>query len=850
MKHKHNRTRALVVIAIALIIGMIIVVNPTTDDIATLFDSNVGLQSNDINAGAFSTTGTLYSLNWLNYLYECEAESELYIRINGVWKLVSRDSDLFRTTVAEASLQQRTTGDIITDFRSDNFITCDYPQPELVQHLKISGDTTISIYSGFTQEKLLRTHSVNILLTTLPDNQRVKVSQFIFSADSVEAELLVSPKGNSYIHVNSVVNGAYVMTFNSGQIFFTTALQENSAPTSGLFYAFTVADNVSPIVEDANTKDSLIVIDDILQTKTNTSIVGKTMDLEKGQQIKIKATMRDFKDTDGLPTVNIIGPGVNVKIVLKAISISNDNDAKFERNFLLPRSGSIGDWSVKLSHVFRNGDSTRTFSVIDTGITTTTDPSTGITTTTTTSGQLINVSTDTTSSVPSTELTTPTTITKMHYIHRYDQVPDCNISTGICKLVQKTVSGIGESKTIQLTSLVDSISFGGQTGVEAILDQVQITTVVSSDNFDTLKKIKRAIASTTTYTANLKYSGGGLFFQPFVLHSPQPNICFGLENESSCPASGGMQLDVITISNNKLEQELTKAGIKPIGQKVTLSVVATGGTFTVIDGANKEHMGSAKGTSYSYDFKFGATPVNTQTSMSSSQTCNSSDPTIACECPDGETLSFSGDKNKLVCIDSDGVETISAPKSNTSNKDSTTITNAGDVIPHCEINSAKEVIATFGNVSVDDPNCEFLYGTPEQIDKSQLDRCITNPDDQQCILELREFCLSTNLSNVDRIELCTIDGVIVGSLSGESSGVIQGDPDEQPSGSGGTQPLVDCEEVFGTQFCAFASNPESFFTGDGTPDSLDGTVIGILVGILFLIIIVAVALKRRRAIRI
>lgn len=767
------------------------------------FGGSDGLKANDVNGGTFSSTGSLYSLSWTNYLYDCSQEGELFILVDGQWVKVVSDSDFFNTVIG-ADIQRRATGQTINDFRVDTYLTCDYPNSG-VKKLEVGGNTQYAIYTGSSTDKLIKSQNVNIPTKVLPDNTRVKVSQYQFTADSIESQLIItSTTGSGWVHALAQVNGAYIMTFDDGSIQFATATQETVSPVSQMSFYVNVVDTPVEVVPDANRANEPIFISDIIQVKSNTSVMGKTMDLDRGQQIKIKATMRNYVDTDGLPQVTITGPGVNVKINLLLKGFENDNDGLFENNFLLPRDNNLGDWSVKLTHDQRSGTSTRGFNTIDTGITTTTS-TTGETQTTTSEGQIIQTSADTGAGSDTTGLDGPTAITKMHYIHRYDQVPDCNISTNECKLTTKTVSGILGTQSLQLTSLTDSISFGGQTGVEAILDEVQITTVVSAD-FEVLKELKRATHSDQIYQATLSPVGSSAFsFTPFTIHSPQPNICYGVTNESSCPPNGGMQLDIITISNEKIEQELAKKNINPEGQKVKLSVTAIDGTFTVIDGANKEHIGSSKGSTYEYTFTYGATSVNTGSgnNVSSADSCTSSDPSVGCECPTGETLSYSTTLNKLVCVDPDtGNETVSQPTSDPNQTpDPEFVDNVGGVEPHCEVDQNNNVIATFGNVSIDDPNCANLFGTAS---------------DQQTVIE-------------------------------NSDGTIEATPDSEAQGSGIEQPLISCEETLGVDFCALASSPGDLFTEDGVDgEDLSATIVGVIIAIIVIMIAIGVAMKKRR----
>lgn len=769
------------------------------DDLGSTFSSSQGLKTNDVNGGTFSSTGSMYALSFTNYFFQCAVDSELRILVNGQWKLVSSDSDLFSTLIG-ADIQHRTTSETISDWRVDNFVSCDYSDPA-IQHLKVSGDTTLGIFSGQLGNDFVTSKKVPISSTTLQDNVRTKVSQIQFKSSDIENSLTIGNNGQSWVYAITNVNGQYTLTFNEGTVIQSHATgSDGAAPLSTLQYLVKVIDTIAEedIIQDANRQNSVIFIEDIIQVKTNTSVKGKTMDLNNGQQIKIKATMRDYVDTDGLPTLKITGPNVSVTINMPLKSITNDNDGQFENNFLLPRD-SVGQWSFKFDHAFRSGSSSGTVTTIDSGVTTVTNPTTGTTTTTNEEGQIILTggTTGGTTDNPISDTETRTAITKMHYINRYDQVPDCNISTGQCTLKTKTVTGVGESKSLQLNSLTDSISFSGQTNVEALLDEVQITTVVSAD-FDVLKDIKRATKSDTIYQATLSPAGDTAFsFTPFHISSPQPNICYGSTSDSAICV--GMQLDIITISNEKMESELAKKNIEPEGQKVKLTVTAIDGTFTLLDKNNRELLGSAKGTSLEYTFTYGATSVNTGSNTgSSSQSCSSSDPSVGCDCPEGQVLTFSTNLNKLACVDpTTGNETPSQPTSDPNTESEPEFVDNGIVEPHCEVDSNGNVIATFGNVSIDDPNCAALFG---EVD--------TTGD----------------------------------------NGQIEGDPEEEVTGSGSEQPVFDCKDQFGVDVCAFASNPAAAFSDNGLQGEdgeLNMTVVGVLLGIILIIIAIAVALRKR-----
>ena len=799
-----------------LIVGAIVFLNPNSGDFSNLFQTSQGLKSNDINGGTFSSTGSLFSLAWVNYLYECENYSEMYILVNGAWQKVTYDRDIFNTMVG-ADIQN-SAGNKVTEFRADNFIRCNYPDSG-VKSLTVSGNTQYSLWTGDTASTYLKSATVTIPTTVLPDNVSTKVSTWKFTATEIESKLIVNGQDHSYISVLSGHNGNYLMTFTDGSSQSATA----KAIGSDLrFLAYIYTAPPTPVA-DPSREDASMYFTNLIQTKSGISfwssdgfvVIGNpnAMDLAKGQQIKIKATMKDYRSTDGLPSVNILGPGINVNINLSLMAVSSTNEAVFENNFLIPRDMK-GDWKLQLVHPYRSDIQQNvrniTFKTIDTGLTTTTTTTTSgttTTTTTTTDGQIINTGTTTpgtttpgtttpgtTTPTTGTGIVTPTVTTKMHYIHRYDKVPDCQISTGECSLITKTVSGVGESKTMTLTSLTDSISFGGNTGVEAILGEIQITTVVGGD-FNTIKDIKRATKSDTVYQATLSPAGAtGFSFKPFTINSPQPNICYGLTDPTKCPPSAGMQLDVLTIGSGKLETELNGHGIKPVGQKIKITVQAIDGTFTLLDKDNKEHVGSAKGTTYEYTFMYGTTPVNDPTKQTSSNTCTSSDPNTICECPTGQTLSYSVTYQKLVCVDpTTGDVTDSTPKSDTTTKDPDPTPE-----PYCVTDSNGNVIGTYGNVSIDDPGCEKLFGTPKPTTPGT-----TTP------------------------------------------GQIETDPGTPATGSGSTQPLYSCEDVFGQSVCANAQNKNNLFPTNGQGDDMTMTIVGILIGIVILIIIIAVATHRR-----
>lgn len=788
-------------------------------DFGSIFDTGGGFIG-DISDGTFSSTGALYSMDFTNYLFECQNTSKLLIFQNGAWREVDSRADTFNTII-RTDVSSSSNDQLITEFRVDNYVMCNYADTNSgIANLRISnGFTNYQIFTGTTGSnlKVLSQKVIPINDVTLQDEKLTKVSQYRFSASSIEDEIIVNSSGNGWVSANSLHSGTYTITDIDGSKFTSDT---GNGISSQVRHYVSVTPDAEPEVDDTSRKNALIRIEQVKQTLFGHIIISDSkrtgqLDTENGQQIAIEGLMRDYKPTDGLPQVKIVGPSSSITINLLLTQIDNDNDGIFRQTFLLPRD-VLGQYTLTLTHPLRDGTSEVTFHVITSSDPEpVTDPKDCDDTHLLVDGVCVPkviVIDDPDDPNPEDRFVT----SKFHWIHRYDSVPDCQRINGedICKLITKTASGITQPKIIALTSLTDQIDFGGQTGVEAVLSEIQLTSVISSNEFETLNDFKRALDSSVSYEAEVEVDNEKFTFAPFVISSPQPNICFGVQKENECFGGnfanlGGMQLDVITISNGKLVNELEKHNIDETGQPVKITVSATGGTFTLLDADNKQHISSALGMTYVYTFTFGATPFDSDNDNSSSNDCTSSDPKVSCGCPEGQTFSVSP-QNELICVDIEtGDPTGDDPKSDPNDKTNTTE-------PHCEVQSDGSY-KTFGQVSIDDPGCKGLFEGGGDPDETKMCGEFEVPIDFIC--------------------------------DDNSDGNMEGDPDKDeddpPKGDTGTQPVFDCQKAFGSSFCAFAQDPGSLFNND-TQDDLDTTVIGIIVAILIIIILVAVVLSKKK----
>lgn len=649
----------------------------------SIANSGIGsLGHEDITNPQLFQKHNFFALDFTNFLFTCEQKSEMYRVTNNVPTLVASDYDNFNTIIP-AEIVQRHSGEKIDSLRIDTFQRCDFPDGGTAKIDKLTLTNANVFIRADTNTSFALSGGTNLATTTKPitdktyqDNQWVQLSSYTLNlTEEVEKKLLKNSSDNSYVIFTLSVTGD-IKAHIVGQDGSNQGTQDSIIPTvaSQTGYVVKVREGTvtpDPIYQDTSRADKPIFFDDILQTKPTPDkpVAGLTMDMNDGAQLLIEAVMREYKTTDGLPTVTITGQTftghVNVKLALGLDAIEA-GDGKFSTHFLMPRDAT-GTFTFKMEHPFRNTFDTETVTVLNADREPVSDPII--------EGDI-----------------TATAKAVFQYIHRFQNVP---IDDQLKTVIDSGVASDGSTGNIAL-SITDDVSIQGQK-IEGTLEEIQLNSKVFFEN-DDIGKFKRSESSTTTYKATLEVDGKTIEFTPFSrFDTPIPNIC-AEPTEATCPEGHGIIIDEILISKTKLHEQLV--GIEQNQQDIKITVEATGGTFSLLDVNNKIHSGSLKGLSYSWTFTFGSQPIEHKGSS-----CETSDPNVPCTCPDGQV--FGVDVNgEIACVDPETKTTTSSdPKTNTSQEEFDFNTD-----PHCETNAEGDVIATFGEITVNSPGCENLFG--------------------------------------------------------------------------------------------------------------------------------------------
>lgn len=366
MARKKDNSPKIIVIGVLVIIAVFYFGIISTDDLGIEFQ-----KTDDINDGTFFNTGTAFELPFLdisNGSVTCEYISELYAFRNGSWDLVDSKDNIFFTT---ADIQSHSNQQVITKFRVDNFVKCDIPNAG-VKSLGVNGYTSYLLTTGTPGQSdfeiLQGSTPITVPTTLLDDNQKEKISSIVFTADSVEDRIAVNSIGSGILRVQALHGGTYTMLLDNNDRKLTEIVDNlNSEVRHSVF----VTADAEPTGEqctdgtirlicpgDQSRRGEPISIDSVSQVQSGKVISnGGTLDLDGGHQVKIKATMNDYRTSDGLPKIQISGTQSGMVNLLPVPS--SGTNQKFEINVLLKRN-AIGDYTFTLSHPLR--DMTKTFS--------------------------------------------------------------------------------------------------------------------------------------------------------------------------------------------------------------------------------------------------------------------------------------------------------------------------------------------------------------------------------------------------------------------------------------------------------------------------------------------------------
>jgi len=327
------------------------------------FDSNIGFKkTDDLNDGTFFSTGSAFELPKLDIAdgsVTCENISEFYAFKNGGWKLVDSKDNLFFTT---ADVTSHSDQQIVTKFRADTFVKCDVPNSG-VKSLGVNGYVSYLITTGTPGQsdyKILQGSTpITVPTTLLKDNQKTKISSLVFTADAIEDKIAVNAIGSGIIRVQALHGGTYTMLLDNNSKKLTEVVSNVNSEVRHSVY---VTPDSEPTETDQSRRNDPISIDSVTQIKSNKNISnGGSIDLDEGKQIKIKATMNNYKTSDGLPKIQISGK-LSGTVNLLPVSSSGKNQ-NFEANILLDRS--TGSYSFKMSHPLRDMTPTFSFSTTD-----------------------------------------------------------------------------------------------------------------------------------------------------------------------------------------------------------------------------------------------------------------------------------------------------------------------------------------------------------------------------------------------------------------------------------------------------------------------------------------------------